>query len=177
MSFSLAIKLLPPPLPSNKMFFITSHNSLCMSFWNQRPYWTELGSHSGLSQSFFDCLEQSFLEGIIKPYEGTTLMSGKVCCVQYLLVFRRISGYTGVRLIPGLRRKDWILRALLLAVRTLWPHKVGSRVEIYSIRWWKFMLISDQAKDLVKNFVEGGDCMSPGADPGFWNGGWIFVIM
>ena len=45
-----------------------------------------------------------------------------------------LSGYTGVRLILGLRRKDWILRALLLPVRTLWPHKVGSRVEIYSIR-------------------------------------------
>ena len=69
-------------------------------------------------------------------------------------------GYTGERLIPGLRRKDWILRALLLAVTSLWPHKVGSRVEIYSARW-KFMLISDQAKDLVKNCVEGGGCMSP----------------
>ena len=79
-----------------------------------------------------------------KPYEGTILMSGKVCCVQYLLVFRLISGYTGVRLIPGLRGKDWILRALLLAVKSLWPDKVGSRVEIYSTRWWKFMLISDQ---------------------------------
>ena len=88
-----------------------------------------------------------------------------LCCVlyfsmQYLLVFRLLSGYTGERLIPGLRRKDWILRALLLAVTSLWPHKVGSRVEIYSARW-KFMLISDQAKDLVKNCVEGGGCMSP----------------
>ena len=59
-----------------------------------------------------------------------------LCCVlyfsmQYLLVFRLLSGYTGERLIPGLRRKDWILRALLLAVTSLWPHKVGSRVEIY----------------------------------------------
>ena len=25
-------------------------------------------------------------------------------------------------------RKDWILRALLLAVTSLWPHKVDSRV-------------------------------------------------
>ena len=70
-------------------------------------------------------------EGVIKPYEGTTLTSGKVCRVQYLVVFRLISGYTGDRLIPGLRRKDWILRALLLAVTSLWRHKVGSRVEIY----------------------------------------------
>ena len=96
----------------------------------------------------------------VKPYEGTILTSGKVCYVQYLLVFRLISGYTGDRLIPGLRRKDWMLRALLLAITSLWPHKVGSRVEIYSTRW-KFMLISDQAKELVKNCVEGGGCMSP----------------
>ena len=80
--------------------------------------------------------------------------------MQYLLVFRLISGYTGERLIPGLRRKDWILRALLLAVTSLWPHKVGSKVEIYSARW-KFWLISEQAKDLVKNCFEGGGCMSP----------------
>ena len=41
-----------------------------------------------------------------------------------------------------------------------WPHKVGCRVEMYSARW-KFMLISDQAKDLVKNCVESEGCMSP----------------
>ena len=94
------------------------------------------------------------------PYEGTILTSGKVGCVQYLLAFLRISGYTGERLILGLRRKDWISRALLLAVTSLWLHKVDSRIEIYSARW-KFMLISDQAKDFVKNCVEGGGCMSP----------------
>ena len=50
---------------------------------------------------------------------------------------------------PGLETESWILRALLLAVTSLWPHKVGSRVEIYSTGW-KFMLISDQAKELSK---------------------------
>ena len=35
-------------------------------------------------------------------------------------------GYTGERLTPGLRRKDWILQALFLAVTSLWPHKAGS---------------------------------------------------
>ena len=58
----------------------------------------------------------------------------------------------------GLRRKDWILRAVVLAVTSLCPHKVGSRDEIYWAKW-KLMLISDQAKDLVKNFVEGGGSM------------------
>ena len=115
----------------------------------------------GCLRAFFGYLEQSFPEGIIKPYEGTILTSGKVCCVQCLLVFRLgISGYTGERLIPGLRRKDWILRALSLAVTSLWPHKVVSRVEIYSAGW-KFMLISDQVKDLVKNCFEGEGCMFP----------------
>ena len=47
-----------------------------------------------------------------------------------------------------------------MALTSLWPHKVGSTVEIYSARW-KFMLISDQAKDLVKNCFEGGGYMSP----------------
>ena len=53
-----------------------------------------------------------------------------------------------------------IQRALLLAVTSLWPHNVGSRVEIYWARW-KFFLISDQAKDFVKNCFEGWGCMSP----------------
>ena len=96
----------------------------------------------------------------MKPYEGTILTSGKVCCVQYLLVFRLISDCTGKRLIPALRRKDPMasdrtLRALLLAVTNLWPKKVGSRGEIYSAKW-KLMLISDQVKDLDKNWFEGG---------------------
>ena len=76
-------------------------------------------------------------------------------CVSYF-----ISGYTGERLIPGSRRKDWILRALLLAVTSLWPHKVGSKDEIYSATW-KLTPISDQAKDIVKSCLEDGDCMFP----------------
>ena len=95
------------------------------------------------------------LENIIKPYEGTILTFGKVYCIQYLLLFHLILGYTSDRLIPGLRQKDWVYRALLLAVTSLWPHIVGSRVEIYLARW-KFMQISHQAKDLVKNCFEGG---------------------
>ena len=68
-------------------------------------------------------------------------------------------GYAGERLIPGLRRKDWKLRALSLAVTSLWPQKVGSRGEIYSARW-KLMLISDHAEDLV-NCLEGWGLTSP----------------
>ena len=109
---------------------------------------------------FLAALSKVFRKASFKLYEETILTSGKVCCVQYLLVFRLVSGYAGEKLIPGLRRSNWILRALLLAVPSLWPHKLGSRVEIYSARR-KFMLISDQAKDLVKNCVEDGGRMSP----------------
>ena len=151
-SFSLAINLFPPappppPLRKNCFSELPIILSVCQFEISAR---IKLNSAIIVGLSFLGCLEQSFPEGINKPYEGTILTSGKVCCVQYLLVFRLILGYTGERLIPGLRRKDWILRALLLAVTSLWPHKVGSRVEIYSARW-KFMLISDQAgKELVK---------------------------
>ena len=48
-----------------------------------------------------------------------------------------------------------IQRALLLAVTSLWPHNVGSRVEIYWARW-KFFLISDQAKDFEKIVLKAG---------------------
>ena len=41
----------------------------------------------GCLRVFFGCVEPSFPDGIIKPYEGTTLTIGKVCCVQYLLEF------------------------------------------------------------------------------------------
>ena len=40
-----------------------------------------------------DCMYsdvQSFSKGIIKPNEGTVLTTGKVRCVQYLLVFCHI---------------------------------------------------------------------------------------
>ena len=58
--------------------------------------------------------------------EQLSLTSGNVCFVQYLLVFRLISGYTGERPIPGLRRKLIGYSELwLLAVTTLWPHKVA----------------------------------------------------
>ena len=39
--------------------------------------------------------------------------------------------------------------------KSLASQSIGSRVEIYSARW-KFMLISDQAKHLVKNCLKAG---------------------
>ena len=40
------------------------------------------------------------------------------------------------------------------AVTSLWPQKVGCKSQIYSVRT-KLMLISDQARELVKNCIEG----------------------
>ena len=56
-------------------------------------------------------------------------------------------GLHGLKTDPGLETERLLLRALLLAVTSLWPHQVGSRNEIYSARW-KLTPISDQAKDL-----------------------------
>ena len=61
-------------------------------------------------------------------------------------------GYTGERLIPGLRRNYWILRVLLLAGTSLWPHKVGFRGQIYSARW---KLYIDHAVFLCPS-IQGG---------------------
>ena len=91
MSFSLAINLPPPP---KKSFSFPIILSVCQF---------EISVHIRLNSAlvvgcvgFFGCLKQSFLEGIIKPYEGTILTSCKVCFVQYLLIFRLLWCPTGV---------------------------------------------------------------------------------
>ena len=101
----------------------------------------------GCLRAFLAALGKVFWKASLKPFEGKILTTSKVCCVQYPLVFHFILGYTDKRLIPGLRWKDWICELLLLAVTSLWPHKIGSRDKIYSARW-KLMLISDEAKKL-----------------------------
>ena len=134
------------------MLFITSHNSLCMSVWNHSAYrdWSRLSWWVVLE--FFWLAWARFSEGIIKPVNKQVSRLAKSAASNIFSYFVSF-GYTGERLIPGLRRKDWILRALLLAVKRLWPHKVGSRGEIYSARW-KLMLMSDRANDLVKKFLK-----------------------
>ena len=119
--------------------------------------------------SLFGCLEQSFPEGIIKPYEGPILASAKSAASNIFLYFVSFRD-TGERLIPGLRQKDWILQASLLAVTSLWTHKEGSKGEIHSGR---LMLISDQAKDLVKNCFEGGGLRVSFSTSGLHPGSWI----
>ena len=63
-------------------------------------------------------------------------------------------------------------RALLLAVKSLCPHKVGSSGEVYSARW-KLMLISDQAwQRLSKKLFGKAGALCLLFDrwlyPGFW---------
>ena len=49
------------------------------------------------------------------------------------------------RVISDLRRKGIILRALMWAVTSLWPHKVVCVGQMYSVRA-KLKLITDQAR-------------------------------
>ena len=99
-------------------------------------------------------------------------MKEQFCCVQYLLVFRLISTLV----------KDWSPAGdgkiigyyeLCWCCKSLWPHKVGARGEIYSARW-KLILISDQAKDLKTVFRRRGawglrvSFSTTGLHPGSW---------
>ena len=107
---------------------------------------------------FVVALSKAFRKASLSLTKEQVSRLAQVCYVfSYFVSFSN----SDERLIPGLRRKDWILRTLLLAAKRLWPHKRGSRGAIYSARW-KLMLISDQAKDVfVKNCLLGGGSMSP----------------
>ena len=107
----------------------------------------------GCLRGFFGCIEQWFRRASLSLMKEQFSRLGKSAASNIF------SGYRGERLISGLRRKDWILRALLLAVTSLWPQKVSSMGEFFSARW-KLLLISDQAKNLVKNWFEGRGSMS-----------------
>ena len=61
----------------------------------------------------------------------------------------------GETLISGLRQKGIILRALMWAVTSLWPQKVAFGSQNYSATA-KLMLISDQARDLLKVILKAG---------------------
>ena len=82
-----------------------------------------------------------------------------LCPKSFCIIFVSF-GYTGERLNPRLRRKDWILWASLLAVKSFWPQKVRSRGQIYPVRS-KLTLISDQTKDFVTNCLESRGSRSP----------------
>ena len=78
----------------------------------------------------------------------------------------------GETLISGLRQKGIILRALMWAVTSLWPQKVAFRSQNYSARA-KLMLISDQARDLVKMCFEGRHPCGPFKTAHLHPGSWI----
>ena len=134
---------------------------------------TELSSHSGFSQRFFGCLEQSkvFRKAssnlMKKQVSRLTRSAGPISSLISSHLATQVKDWS-----RGLRRKDWILRAVVLAVTSLCPHKVGPRDEIYWAKW-KLMLIFDQAKDLAKNCVEGGGSMYSFSTAGLHPGSWI----
>ena len=67
-------------------------------------------------------------------------------------------GLHGWKTVPGLETERLDIASFVAGSNKSLPQKVGSRVETYSRM--KFMLVSDKPKDLVKNCVEGGGCMS-----------------
>ena len=148
MKFPLAINLTPLPSPPKKNTFHTFHNSLCVSVWNQHVYYIDLDSRSGLSWNIFGCMpwgkvfRKASLASLTKEHVLRLAKSVRYNIFSHLVSF----SYMGERLIPGLRRKDWILRALIV---------LSSKREIYLARW-KLMLTSDQAKDSM-----AGSSMSP----------------
>ena len=79
----------------------------------------------GCLRIFLASLSKVFPEGNIKPYEGTSLTIDKVLSLSTPSVNPTFVsfGCTGERLIAALRRKEWILRALFLAVTSLGLHK------------------------------------------------------
>ena len=93
----------------------------------------------------------------------------KSAVFQYVTVFRFILAKT---LISGLRRKGIILLALMQAVTSLWPQKVAFRSQNYSAGA-KLMLISDQARDLVKICFEGRRPCVPFKTARLHPGSWI----
>ena len=91
---------------------------------------------------------------IMRHHDWQSLTIRKVCLRPICYRISSHFGLTGETLILGLRRKGIILRALMWAVTSLWPQKVAFRSQNYSARA-KLMLISDQARDLVKICFEG----------------------
>ena len=123
---------------------------------------------------FFGCLGQSFPEGIIKPsYERTILTTGKVCCVQYLLVFRLILGYTGARLILELDTE--ILDIASFAVGS--NKSLASQSKVLGMKFirrdgnWHWFLTSPKTYNIIKLFGRRGLYVSfstGGLHPGSW---------
>ena len=159
MIFSLAIHLPPPPKKKERFLWLPIILSVCQFEISAR---IRLNSALGVGclRVFLAALSKVFRKASLSLMKEQVSRLAKSAPSNVFSYFVSEFGFTGERLIPDLRRKDWILRALFLAVTSLWPHKGGSRNEIYSARW-KLMLISDQAKDLVKICFEGGGCMSP----------------
>ena len=130
MRFSLAIYL-PPPPPKKITLFRISLIFLRMSVWNQREYYTELGSCGGLPWFFFflAALRKVSRKASWSPMKDQVSRLAKSTASNIFSYFVSF-GYTGGRLIPSLRRKDWILQALLLAVKSL------SLASKSRFQWW-----------------------------------------
>ena len=122
--------LLIYPLPRKKNFFITCHNPL-------RVCRLEISARIILNSALtVGCLTLilAALSNVFRK-ASLSLMKEQFCTIDWQSLLRPMSsrisyhfGHTGERLIPGLTRKDCILRALFLTVTSLWPHKGGKSI-------------------------------------------------
>ena len=102
----------------------------------------------------------------------------KSAVVQYVAVFRLILAkrvkHTDLGFETERHHTAW---ALMWAVTSLWPQKVAFRSQNYSARA-KLMLISDQARDLVKICFEGRrPCVVPFIMARLHPGSWIHKLI
>ena len=124
---------------------------------------------ANLKTTFYISRNKVFQKASLSLMKEQVSQLGKSAVVQYVTVFH---------LILAKRVKHWsrawgiILRALMWAVTSLWPQKVAFRSQNYSARA-KLMLISDQARDLVKNCFEGRRPCVPFKTARLHPGSWI----
>ena len=103
----------PPTSPPKKTLFMTSHNSLrkCQFDISAR---IRLNSAlvMGCLRVFLAALSKVFRKASLSLMKEQVSRLAKSAASNIFSYFVSEFGYTGERLIPGLRRKDWILREL-----------------------------------------------------------------
>ena len=99
----------PPPhphLPPQKTLFMTSHNSLRKCQFDIR---LNSALVMGCLRVFLAALSKVFRKASLSLMKEQVSRLAKSAASNIFSYFVSEFGYTGERLIPGLRRKDWIL--------------------------------------------------------------------
>ena len=168
----LSPRLRSSPLP------IISHNSLLgikhYDIWNQRAGRSCFPRSVNFLRFFLAACSKVFRKASLSLMKEQVSRLAKSAVVQYVTVFRLILAKRVKHTDLGLETelKGIILWALTWAVTSLWPQKVTFRSQNYSARA-KLMVISDQARDLVKICFEGRRPCVPFKTARLHPGSWI----